>query len=492
MQKKDFEAVAEALKRAQQKTTAAIKDFLRELDGKNETEALAGKRLTARARITALFDEGTFVETGAYIKRRATEFDPDAIESDDFEAVITGYGSVNGSLVYAFAEDHFRSKGAVGEAHAKKICALYDMAIANGAPVVGIFDSNGAFILEGTAALSGYGKVMSSVSKASGVIPQIAVIAGTCAGSAAVIASMFDVTVLSELDGKFYVTKNNASVPAITVADEISAIIEAKLLLSILPANNCEGTVRYEKNANGAVDVSYIKDGGYDVHSVIASVADDGNYKELYAALAPEMVIALSSVGGTVTGIVATNPAVNGGKLTSDAAKKASRLVSLCDSFNIPVVTLVDTKGLDSENAPDANEIAKLAFAYTSSECAKVTVVTGESYGSAYTVLGSKSVGSDITLALDSAVISAMPAESAVALLWDEKFEGTTDPAARRAELVSEWNATFGSAVDAAYKGEIDDIIESSELRARIAAALEMLSMKSAGDPVRRHINLPL
>ncbi len=492
MQKKDFEAVAEALKRAQQKTTAAIKDFLRDLDGKNEAAALAGKRLTARARITALFDEGTFVETGAFIKRRATEFDPDAIESDDFEAVITGYGSVNGELVYAFAEDHFRSKGAVGEAHAKKICALYDLAIKNGAPVVGIFDSNGAFILEGTAALSGYGKVMSSVSRASGVIPQIAIIAGTCAGSAAVIASMFDVTILSELDGKYYVTLGNPSSPAITTPDEISAITKAQALLSVLPSNNCEGTVRYEKNANGTVDVSYVLDGGYNVETLIATVVDDGAYTELYEGYAPELVTVLASVGGIVTGIVANNPAENEGKLTSAAAKKASRLISLCDSFNIPVLTLVDGKGLDLENAPDANELSKLAFAYSSAECPKITVVLGEAYGAAFTVLGSKSIGADMALALSSAVISAMPAKSAVALLWDEKFEGAEDPAARRAELENEWNATFGSAVDAAYKGEIDDIIESTELRARIAAALEMLSMKNDREPTRRHINLPL
>lgn len=492
MQKKDFEAVADALKRVQIKTTAAIKDFLRDLDEKNENAALAGKRLTARARITALFDEGTFVETGAFIKRRATEFDSDAIGSDDFEAVITGYGSMGGKLVYAFAEDHFRSKGALSEAHAKKICALYDMAVKNGAPVVGIFDSNGAFVLEGTAALAGYGRIMSSVSRASGVIPQIAIIAGTCAGSAAVIASMFDVTILSELEGKFYVAKDNNAVPAVTAADEISAIGEAKAILSILPSNNVEGSVRFESNANGSVDVSFIADGGYDVHNVIASVADNGTYKELYAGSAKEIVTALAPIGGIVSGIVATNPAENGGKITSCSAKKAARMISLCDSFNIPVVTLVDSKGLSKENAPGANDLSKLAFAYSSADTAKITVITGEAYGAVYTVLGSKSIGADVAFALNSAVISTMPAESAVALLWDEKFAGADDPAARRAELTEEWNSTFGSAVDAAYKGEIDDIIASDELRARIASALEMLSMKSACEPSRRHCNLPL
>ncbi len=492
MQKKDFEAVAEALKRVSLKTTAAIKDFLRDIDEKNENAALAGKRLTARSRITALFDEGTFVETGAFIKRRATEFDTDAVGSDDFEAVITGYGSVGGKLVYAFAEDHFRSKGALSEAHAKKICSLYDMALKNGAPVVGIFDSNGAFLLEGATALAGYGKIMSAVSRASGVIPQIAVIAGICAGSAAVIASMYDVTILSEADGKYYLAKNGSEIPAVKTADEISAIREAQSLLALLPSNNVDGTVRFECSANAPVDVSVIENDGYDAHAVVSAIADSGMAKELYADDAKEIITSLVSIGGIVAGIIATNPAENGGKLTASAVKKASRMISLCDAFNIPVVTLVDSEGISAENAPTASDLSKLAFAYSAADTAKVTVVTGEAYGAAYTVLGSKSIGADVTFALNSAIISTMPAESAVALLWDDKFEGAKDPAARRAELTEEWNSTFGSAVDAAYKGEIDDIIASDELRARIAAALEMLSMKSAGEPSRRHYNLPL
>ena len=303
---------------------------------------------------------------------------------------------------------------------------------------------------------------------------------------------MYDVTILSELEGKFYVNKDNNAIPAVKAADEISAIREAQSLIALFPSNNMDGTVRFDNNANGTVDVSYIANGGYDAHNVVASVADGGMYKELYADGAKEIITAITSVGGIVTGIIATNPAENEGKITSCAAKKAARMISLCDSFNIPVVTLVDGKGLSAENAPTANDLSKLAFAYSAADTAKVTVVTGEAYGAAYTVLGSKSIGADVAFALNSAIISAMPAESAVALLWDDKFEGAENPAARRAELTEEWNSTFGSAVDAAYKGEIDDIIASDELRARIAAALEMLSMKSASEPSRRHYNLPL
>ena len=504
MQKKDFEALLEVLKRARSKTTAAIKDFLSELDDKNEKSSLKGKHLTARARITALFDEGTFVETGAFIKRRPTEFDSGAVENDDFEGVITGYGSVGGRLVYAFSEDFYRAKGAVGEAHAKKICALYDMAIKNGAPVIGIFDSCGAYVLEGVSALSGYGKIMSAVSAASGVIPQIAVVAGACVGMSAAIAAMFDVAVAVADKTEYYVNPENKSCPveagiiSITAEDEISAISEAKLLVSLFPSNNCEGTVRVdgrEANANTTVDVSFVESGAYDAHATLCAVADGGRYIELSEKYAPELITVIAPVGGIACGIVATNPSVKNGALTPDAARKATRMISFCDSFNIPVVTLVDSTGLSTENTGDvhyASELARLASAYASASCPKVTVVVGSAVGASFTILGSKSIGADISLALSTAKISALSAEAAVALLWDDKFAGASDPAARRAELETEWNETFGSAVEAAYRGEIDDVIPSSELRARIASALEMLSMKNAGEIGRRHANLPL
>ena len=497
MQKKDFETVLEALKRAKLKSTAAIKDFLSELDEKSELSALKGKRLTARARLKALFDEGTFVETGAFIKRRPTEFDAGAAAVDDFEGVITGYGAVDGRLVFAFAEDYYRAHGAMGEAHAKKICELYDMAVKNGAPVVGIFDSCGAYVMEGVTALAGYGQIMSAVSSASGVIPQIAVIAGTCAGSAAVAASMFDITIVSEADGKYYVNSDNKETPvaSVTAEDEITAIAKAKELLSLLPSNNCEGSVRVDAPSKLICDLSFIENGGYTAGNVIGKLIDSNSYQALSAGYGDEIVVTLAPIGGIVSMIVATDPSVNGGALTPAAARKAAHYISFADSFNIPVVTLVDTVGLptsDSGETQYASELAKLAAAYASASCPKVTVVTGQAYGTAYTVLGSKSVGADIALALSTANIGAMNAESAVALLWDDKFDGADDPAARRAELVAEWNASFGSAVEAAYKGQIDDVIPEEETRARIASCLEMLSMKNAGEAGRRHANLPL
>jgi len=501
MQKKDFDAVVGAIKRAKNKTTAAIRELLRDRDAKAEAAALAGKRLTARGRVSALFDEGTFVEIGALVKRRATEFDSGAaVDSDDFEGVICGYGAVSGRLVYAFAQDYFRSKGAIGEAHARKICSLYEMAIKNGAPIVGIFDSSGAFILEGVSALAGYGKIMKAASKASGVIPQIAIVAGTCAGSCAAIASMFDIVILSEQNGKIYTNatseKSDLSVVSVSVKDEISAIIEAKALLSILPDNNAVGTVRIDgaRDPSVLVDVSVIENEGYDAHAVLSAITKN-TYHELYADIAPEIICAIAPVGSIVSGIVATNPAVKDGALTSDAAIKAARFVTFCDAFNIPVVTLVDSAGLDTDNDsayPYAAAIARLASAYAEAECPLVTVVTGRAYGAAYTVLGSKAIGADVTFALDTAKIGAMSAQSAVAFLWDDKFAGAKDPDVRRKELEAEWDETYGNATEAAMKGEIDDVIPSDELLARIAASLEMLSMKDASMPTKRRSNLPL
>ena len=392
------------------------------------------------------------------------------------------------------------SKGAIGEAHARIICSLYEMSIKNVAQIFGIFDSSGAFVFECVSALAGYGKIMKAVSQASGVIPQIAIIAGTCAGSCAAIASMFDIVILSEQNGKIYTNvtsdKTDLSVVSISVKDEISAIIEAKALLTILPDNNAAGTVRIDgaRDASVLVDVSVIEEEGYDAHAVLSAISNN-TYHELYANIAPEIICALAPVGSIVSGVVATNPAVKDGALTNEAAIKAARFVTFCDAFNIPVVTLVDSAGLDLENNstyPHAAALARLASAYAEAECPLVTVVTGRAYGAVYTVLGSKAIGADVAFALDSAKIGAMSAQSAVAFLWDDKFAGAKDPAVRRKELEAEWDERFGNATEAAMKGEIDDVIPSDELLAHIASSLEMLSMKDAGIPTKRRSNLPL
>lgn len=479
-----------------------------------ELRALAaGEASTAKERITALFDEGTFAEIGAYAHRIAAEIGKDG--AGELEGVVCGYGAIDGRLVFAFAQDFTRMKGALGAMHAKKICDLYDLAIKNGAPVIGIFDSAGAYVLEGVEALAGYGKVMKTVSDASGVIPQIAVIAGICGGAMATVASMFDIVVGVEKTGSFYVNPpfvlNNldktakfgaiktaaegGSVHAVC-ADDTEAMAYVRRLLSYIPQNNADGTA-YSSTTDEinrlTPDVeAIISAEGYSMTDVITAISDDAAFLELSADYGKSMLTGFITLNGMVIGVVANQPSVKGGKLTGCAAKKAARFLSFCDCFKVPVLTLVDTEGyevsVEAEKAQYGAALAKLASAYASSENAKVTVVLGKAYGAAYTLMGSKSVGADIAYAADCAKISAMPTASAVAFAWNDKV---TDNA-KRGEVEAEWDSVMASPVIAAKAGEIDDIISLDELRQRASAAFEMLGAKNALCTRKRHNNLPL
>lgn len=450
-------------------------------------------RLTGAMRMASIFDEGTFVEIGKYAKAAASEFSNTA---NEFEGVVTGYGAIDGRLVFAFAQDFSRMKGAVGEMHAKKIAALYELAIKNSAPVIGVFDSAGAYVLEGVAALSGYGKIMNCVSKANGIIPQIAVIAGICSGSMATIASMFDFTIACENNGEFYINppfimnkkKNGKELGSIksasdcglvdfAVAGETEAYAKVRELLNFLPQNCADGTVYSmtgdEINRLTPEVSDIISAAGYDMKSVIASISDNGAFCERAAMYAPEMLTGFITLNSMVVGVVANAPAVNGGRITANAAKKAAKHIAFCDNFDVPVLTLVDTEGYDvsveSEKAPYSDALAELAYGFSVSDNSKVSVVLGNAYGAAYTLMCSKSLGADIAYAVDNAKISVMPTDSAVAFVKGGKV---TD------EERAEWEATMASPVLAARNGDIDDIISCDELRQRVAAAFEMLSDK--------------
>ena len=498
MDKFNLEAFAETLKSISVKTASALRDLLGDVNADT-----IGDDLTARGRIEALFDKGTFSEIGTYVRRRKGEFDSAA--KDEFEGVICGWGAIDGRLVYAFSQDITRMSGSLSEAHAKKICEIYRLAMENGAPVVGIFDSAGAYLPEGIRALAGYGKVMKAVSAASGVIPQIAIASGYASGASAVICGMFDLVITTE-KGSVSVnapsftkgagtadTMAETGVGAISVANDASAIKAVKNLLTYLPSNNAEGTP--DGISSDIINREVSLDAyaaSKDAHDLISAVVDSAEFVELYASYAPEMVCGLASVGGTAVGIVATNKAVNGGTLTAKAARKASRMISLLDSFNIPVITFVDSVGLDkstdSEMAPYTAELAKLASAYAAAGSALVTLIVGEAYGSVFTVLGSKSLGADLVLALDTAKVASMNASSAVAFLWNDQI--TAD--ITRADLEKRWDESVATPVEAASSGEIDDIIVASETRQRIGAALSMLSSKSTYAASRRHLIMPL
>ena len=457
--------------------------------------------LTARERISSLFDDGTFTEIGAYAMRRISEFDPKT--PDEFESVICGYGSIDDRLVYAFAEDMSRTKGSISEAAAKKIVSLYKLAVENGCPVVGVFDSAGAYLPEGVRALAGYGTIMKAVSGASGIIPQIAVVAGVATGANAVIASMFDFVIATEsseisVNPPFIVgggscdSSVEAGVASLIVKTDAEALVKARELLSYLPSNNEEGTAELNctDDANRQSDLSaYSADGK--IASLIGSIADDAKFFELNAGYAPATKIGFISLGGTVCGVIANDHSENCGKLSSKGARKAARFLSFCDCFSVPVITLVDSEGFeisgDEEKNPYCSEIGKLAGAYASAKTALVTLVCGKAYGSAFAVLGSKSIGADVVFALESANISCMNEKSAVALLKNSKITSKTP----REALEAEWLENEANVVNAAKAGEIDDIIDSAEARQRLASAVNMLSCK-AGAARRRHANMPL
>ena len=449
-----------------------------------------------RAQLNALFDENTFVETGAFTKQCCSDFIATE-KSNEFESVICGYGAIDGKLAFAFAEDASRTSGVIDERHAKKIADIYRLATENGAPVVAIFNSNGTDIFEGTVGLAAYGRIMATVTRASGVIPQIAYVYGKCIGTSAAIASMFDFVVKAE-SAELYVTS-----PALTgkkgAQDAIVSYTGApeeclgyvRSLVSFLPSSASVGV----QCSDICTDNLNRKLGNLDFSgealSAISVITDNGLYYELSHSYAPEASTVLATIGGVKCGIVATSYAVNDGKITAAAARKVSKFVNFCDSFSLPVVTLVDSLGLskDAENEEIfAPELAKLAMAYSASTCPKVTVITGHAIGASFVLLGSKALGADLVYATDDSEIGALPAESGVAFAWEKYI---TEEKTRE-ELIAEWKSSVSSPAYAASSGEIDDIISVNEMRARICSALLMLCAKGNASTVAHRKVLPL
>lgn len=443
-------------------------------------------------KMLGLFDSGSFVEIGAYLGRN----------DKDLAGVVCGYGAVNGRLVYAFAQDKDREKGAYDLTAAKKIGMLYEMAMKNGAPVIGIFDSIGAYVSDGSSALDAYGKLLACVSRASGVIPQIALIDGVCGGTFATVASMFDLSVSVKGEAKLYVnapfligkeigtaeyTAENG-LTSILAESSADAIARVRSLIDLLPAN-CEEGVAAEDAID---DVNRpVAPTGLSGAALCELIADAGLFTEIGGAYAEEMVTGLARIGGVACGIIANDAEKNGGRLTGKGAKKAARLISFCDAFGLPVVTLTDSEGVtvsESEEPTLATNLGKLAMAYSSADIAKITAVTGKAYGAAFTLMGSRALGADMVYALPDAEVSVMEPAAAVAFLWNDRI--TED--CTRQDLIEEWKRTRASAEAAATDGSVDDIIDPAELRARICSAVYMLMMKRSENAARRHCNLPL
>ena len=453
-------------------TTKELREIINARHSEASAELEKAGKLTARARMDVIFDEGTFAEVGAFIG-----------DGEEFCPVVTGYGAVDGMLVFAFSQDYSRLHGAMGKAHAKKICKIIEMALEVNAPVIGVFDSAGAKIDEGSDALNACGEVISSLAFSKGMIPTIAVVAGPCGGAGAVAASLCDVIIVAEKTGSLYMVPSSmledktlgkpeklaeTGVSAITAEDDVSACLAARAICRYFTPEMITSD-----DGNRAFDASVFENPKYDVHSVIGSLFDAGSFTELFAKRAPQMTVGLASMNGRVCGVIANNPSFQDGKMCPGACEKAVKLIKLCRTIDVPVVTLVDGVGVGTTDKMEiggvAGKLAELAMAYSAS-ARKVTVITGEAYGTAYSVLGSKALGADFVLALDRAKISPMNPVSAVEFLGEVYDESKVD------EIAAKWADENASPLEAAKKGYVDDIIEASELRARVASALEMFA----------------
>lgn len=445
----------------------------------------------AMSLLDGIFDKGTFCQLGAYVKKVSTKADTGE-KASDFEGVVTGYGAVDGRLVFAYVQDSSRMKGAFGEYGAKKICSLYETAIKAGAPVVAVFDSAGAKIEEGAAALAAYAKVMNKAAAASGYIPQIAVLSGVCAGSMAAVAQMCDVVIASDKSEMYvaspFVTKAKATPAAASEKGEIDIVCsdselaaKVKEVLVYLPSNSeSPAMAETDDDLNRLTPETEEMVRSGDMYGVVKAISDNGKVTELSAGYAPEMITALVTVGGYGCGIVANNPKVKGGAITPDAAKKAAGLINLCGDYGMPVVTLVDSVGAvadaENESACYASAVAGLAYAYAQAPTAMVTAVLGKAYGLAGTVMGTKSVGADMVYAAESAEISTMAPEAAVTFLYGKEVADSADPEKTRKEKTAEWKSEHCDPVEAARIGEVDDIVGFEELRQRICAGIEMMN----------------
>jgi acetyl-CoA carboxylase carboxyltransferase component len=436
----------------------------------------------ARRRLAALFDDGAYTEVGSL-----------SMEKESLASVITAYGYVNGSLVYAFSQDNTVNSGAVGTVHAQKIAKLYSLAAKTGRPVVGIHDSNGAFIDGTVDSLNAYGEMIGTAASVSGVVPQISVIAGVCAGSAAMLACSADFVVMTK-DAELYVAPNGkstaadaakAGTAAVVCDDDDAAVSAAKELLRLIPENNLTAVPVYEYEENSFASGNTLSD-------TVNNIADADSVTELYEGFGKASYTALATVAGSTAGIVSTNRTKD--KLTADDSAKIARFVRTCDAFGIPVITLVDTEGFDGEGeaAGSVRNMTMLAGAYAEATTAKVTLVTGKAYGPAFVALASKGANADFTFAYEDAVISPLAPVTAVEFLWHEKLAGAANAAAKREELAKEYIAEYATAEKAAYRNAVDEVISPAQTRTKLAEALEILSGKRVSRLPKKHNNLPL
>ena len=482
-------------------------------------------KLTARERIELLLDEGTFVELNPFIQHRCNDFGLDKLQGPG-DGVVTGYGKVNGRDIYLFSQDFTVFGGALGEMHAKKIANVMDLAAKNGAPFVGLNDSGGARIQEGVVSLDGYGQIFYRNSIYSGVIPQISVIMGPCAGGAVYSPAITDFVFMVEKTSQMFITgpkvietvtgekitsenlggakvHNSISGAAhFRAPSEEQVLKDVRDLLSYLPQNNTEKTPKqpyieqddYRPELTEVVPITATRP--YDVRKVIEQVVDADSFYEVQKDFARNIVIGLARIKGESVGLVCNQPKFLAGDLDIDSSDKAARFIRFCDAFNIPIITFEDVTGffpgIKQEHGGIIRHGAKILYAYSEATVPKLTVITRKAYGGAYVALNSKSIGADLVFSWPNAEIAVMGPEGAANIIFAREIANSDNPEATRQQKIDEYREKFANPYVAASRGMVDDVIDPRETRIKIIQALEMLRNKKESRPYKKHGNIPL
>ncbi|MBK7958385.1 MAG: acyl-CoA carboxylase subunit beta [Bacteroidetes bacterium] len=489
-----------------------------------ESQHKKGK-LTARERLHLLLDEGSFEEIGAFVEHRATDF---GIENEIYlgDGVVTGYGSIHGRLVYVFSQDFTVFGGSLSETHAEKICKIMDLALKNGAPLIGLNDSGGARIQEGVQSLGGYADIFYRNTIASGVIPQLSAIMGPCAGGAVYSPAITDFIMMVENTSYMFVTGPNvvktvtheevtseelggahthaskSGVTQFSCSNELDCINHIKNLLKYIP-QNCEENAPvypYEMgDESRAVLDKIIPENAnqpYDMREVIEGIIDEGTFMEVHKDFAENIVVGFALLGGRSIGIVANQPCVLAGVLDINSSRKAGRFVRFCDCFNVPLLTLVDVPGFlpgtDQEWHGIITNGAKLLYAFSEATVPKITVITRKAYGGAYDVMNSKHIGADMNFAWPSAEIAVMGAKGAAEIIFKKEISEAENPEAKWKEKEQEYMEKFANPYKAAARGFIDEVIKPSETRMKLIRSFKMLENKVLNLPRKKHGNIPL
>ncbi|NNF06652.1 MAG: acyl-CoA carboxylase subunit beta [Candidatus Eisenbacteria bacterium] len=495
--------------------------------GKERIEKMHAKgKLTARERIELLLDPGSFQELGVFVTHQCTDFSM-GDKKITGDGVVAGFGHLDGRLVYVFAQDFTVFGGTLSSANAKKICNLMDLALQNGAPVIGLNDSGGARIQEGVASLGGYADIFLRNTLASGVIPQISAIMGPCAGGAVYSPAITDFIIMTKGTGQMFVTgpdviksvtkeevtfedlggagphNTKSGVAHFATEDDRDSLRLVRELMSYLPQNNVEDPPHHDpKDSPDRMDdalttvVPTDSQKPYDVVDVIHKIVDDGKFLEVQAGFAKNIVVGFARLDGYPVGIIANQPKFLAGVLDIDSSIKGARFVRFCDAFNIPLITLEDVPGFLPGTTQEWNGIirngAKLLFAYCEATVPKLTVVLRKAYGGAYDVMSSKHIGGDYNIAWPTAELAVMGAEGAVNILYRRELKDANDPEAKRKELIDEYNEKFANPYVAAELGYLDDVIEPRETRPKLIRALHSLRNKRRELPPKKHSNIPL